>query len=244
MIYVQQTDPNAKRKVFVMPFESMAKREFDMLSNDYYKDNQQKQERDFQTAVVKVCIKYSNPVTFLLYVHSSYFFHRFRVPANPPPGIPCSRSTGIRTWIRNAVSPSIKPSKPSDNCMLIENRPSFTKHHSDCMILQVRYLLFQNVDFICVVPIILIQFCAKLFVFCCCCIQDVIKDPEAYATQQIVWNQQHQTFLNKYSRSGQIKSVCDGADALQEERYRNRFREERVARSTEYVLFCLFCSIL
>ena len=81
----------------------------------------------------------------------------------------------------------------------------------------------------------------KLFRFCV--LQDVIKDPEAYATQQLAWNQQHQTFLNKYSRSGQIKSVCDGADALQEERYRNRFREERVARSTEYVPFCLFCFI-
>ena len=53
-IIAPTTDPNAKRKEFVMPFKSMARREFDMLSNKYIVDNEAKMEQDKHAAEVKV----------------------------------------------------------------------------------------------------------------------------------------------------------------------------------------------
>jgi hypothetical protein len=53
-IIAPTTDPNAKRKEFVMPFKSMARRDFDMLSNKYISDNEAKMEQDQRAAEIKV----------------------------------------------------------------------------------------------------------------------------------------------------------------------------------------------
>jgi hypothetical protein len=44
--------------------------------------------------------------------------------------------------------------------------------------------------------------------------QDVIKDPVAYATQQVEWARQERVFRDRYTRGEAIKAASDEADVL------------------------------
>jgi hypothetical protein len=64
--------------------------------------------------------------------------------------------------------------------------------------------------------------------------QDVIKDPVAYAAQQVEWARQERVFRDRYTRGAAIKAASDAADVLHVTQAHNRMREERTARMTDY----------
>lgn len=62
----------------------------------------------------------------------------------------------------------------------------------------------------------------------------MIKDPAAYATQQVEWARQERVFRERYTRGAAIKAASDEADVLHVTQAHNRMREERTARMTDY----------